>query len=311
MSSDVSAVGEVTSAQDVTPAGVSAGVVAPSAPDGVARGNLRAVQRRRGFADWLLSANLWVIFLFFYAPILVLVMFSFNSGRFVSQWEGFSLRWYVTLFENEAIARALWNSLIVATVSTVVSTVLATLVAVGMERYDFPGKLAMDGVLYLPIIIPDIAMAVMLLLFFAQAGQALGLFGVRFSLGLGTVILAHVAFNVAFVTVTVRARLADFDRSLEEAARDLYANEWATFRHVTLPLIMPGVLAGALLAFTMSLDDFVVTFFTSGPGSTTLPLRIYSMVKTGITPEINALSTLMLVASMVLVVVSLMIQRRQ
>lgn len=267
-------------------------------------------QRRRSLSDWLLNANLWVIFAFFYAPILVLVFFSFNSGRYVSQWEGFSYQWYVTLFANEAIALALRNSLIVATISTVVSTVLATLVAVGMERFDFPGKLAMDSLLYLPIIIPDIAMAVMLLLFFVQAGQLLGVFGFRVTLGLGTVILAHVAFNVAFVTVTVRARLADFDRSLEEAARDLYANEWETFRYVTLPLIMPGVLAGALLAFTMSLDDFVITFFTSGPGSTTLPLRIYSMVKTGITPEINALSTLMLLASMVLVVVSLLVQRK-
>jgi spermidine/putrescine transport system permease protein len=271
----------------------------------------RLAKRRRSLSARLLTANIWLIFLFFYAPILVLVLFSFNSGRFVSQWEGFSLQWYVTLFENEEIALALRNSLIVATISTIVSTVLATFVAVGMERFDFPGKLAMDSVLYLPIIIPDIAMAVMLLLFFVQAGQALGLIGFRFSLGLGTVILAHVAFNVAFVAVTVRARLANFDRSLEEAARDLYANEWATFRHVTLPLIMPGILAGALLAFTMSLDDFVVTFFTSGPGSTTLPLRIYSMVKTGITPEINALSTLMLLASMVLVFASLLLQRKQ
>lgn len=271
----------------------------------------RTRQRRRSLSERLMTANLWLVFIFFYAPILVLVLFSFNSGRFVSQWEGFSLRWYVTLFENDAIALALRNSLIVATVSTIVSTVLATLVAVGMERFEFRGKLAMDSVLYLPIIIPDIAMAVMLLLFFVQAGQALGLIGFRFSLGLGTVILAHIAFNVAFVAVTIRARLADFDRSLEEAARDLYANEWATFRYVTLPLIMPGILAGALLAFTMSLDDFVITFFTSGPGSTTLPLRIYSMVKTGITPEINALSTLMLFASMLLVFVSLLLQRRQ
>jgi spermidine/putrescine transport system permease protein len=129
-------------------------------------------------------------------------------------------------------------------------------------------------------------------------------------LGLGTVILAHIAFNISFVAVIVRARLADFDRSLEEAARDLYANEWKTFRYVTLPLIAPGVLGGALLAFTLSLDDFVITFFTSGPASTTLPLRIYSMVKTGITPEINALSTLMLGASMVLVLFSLLLQRK-
>jgi spermidine/putrescine transport system permease protein len=283
-----------------------------SATDAVTASSLRAAQRRRrSLSERLLNANLWLIFIFFYAPILVLVFFSFNSGRFVSRWEGFSLQWYITLFQNDAIALALRNSLIVATISTIVSTVLATLVAVGMERFNFPGKLAMDSILYLPIIIPDIAMAVMLLLFFVQAGQALGLIGFRFSMGLTTVILAHVAFNVSFVTVTIRARLADFDRSLEEAASDLYANEWATFRYVTLPLIMPGILAGALLAFTMSLDDFVVTFFTSGPGSTTLPLRIYSMVKTGITPEINALSTLMLLASMVLVFASLLLQRKQ
>lgn len=291
----------------------STSVSAPASPatDVVSRSAIRSAQRRRTLSERLLNANLWLIFIFFYAPILVLVLFSFNSGRFVSQWEGFSLRWYITLFEDDAIALALRNSLIVATISTIVSTILATFVAVGMERFVFSGKTAMESVLYLPIIIPDIAMAVMLLLFFVQAGQALGVIGFRFSLGLGTVILAHVAFNVAFVTVTVRARLADFDRSLEEATRDLYADEWATFRYVTLPLIMPGIMAGALLAFTMSLDDFVVTFFTSGPGSTTLPLRIYSMVKTGITPEINALSTLMLFASMILVFVSLLLQRKQ
>jgi spermidine/putrescine transport system permease protein len=289
----------------------SVSAAASTAQDLSTPASLRTARRPRSLSERLLSANLWLIFVFFYAPIVVLVLFSFNSGRFVSRWEGFSLQWYATLFQNDAIALALRNSLIVAAVSTVVSTALATLVAVGMERFTFTGKLAMDSMLYLPIIIPDIAMAVMLLLFFVQAGQALGLIGFRFTLGLTTVILAHVAFNVAFVTVTVRARLADFDRSLEEAARDLYADEWATFRYVTLPLIMPGILAGALLAFTMSLDDFVVTFFTSGPGSTTLPLRIYSMVKTGITPEINALSTLMLFASMLLVFVSLLLQRRQ
>jgi spermidine/putrescine transport system permease protein len=282
-----------------------------AATDTPTRAALRAAQRPRSLSQWLLNANLWVIFFFFYAPIVVLVLFSFNNGRSVSQWESFSLRWYVTLFQNDAIALALRNSLIVATISTVVSTVLATLVAVGMERFTFPGKVALDSALYLPIIVPDIAMAVMLLLFFVQAGQALGVFGFRVNLGLTTVILAHIAFNLAFVTVTVRARLAGFDRALEEAASDLYANEWATFRYVTLPLILPGILAGALLAFTMSLDDFVVTFFTSGPGSTTLPVRIYSMVKTGITPEINALSTLMLLASMVLVFVSLLLQRRK
>lgn len=266
--------------------------------------------RRRSLTERLLAGNAWLVFAFFYAPIAVLIIFSFNSGRFVSQWEGFSLQWYIKLFHNDAIGLALRNSLIVAFASTVVSTILATLVAVGLERYRFRGKTALDSVLYLPIIIPDIAMAVMLLLFFIQAGQIMGKIGMGFSLGLGTVILAHIAFNISFVTVTVRARLADFDRSLEEAARDLYADEWQTFRYVTLPLIMPGILAGALMAFTLSLDDFVITFFTSGPGSTTLPLRIYSMVKTGITPEINALSTLMLGVSMLLVFASLALQRK-
>ncbi|MCB0124347.1 MAG: ABC transporter permease [Caldilineaceae bacterium] len=275
-----------------------------------AQGVLPLNRRPRSLTERLLSVNLWLVFFFFYAPILVLVIFSFNSSRMVSQWEGFSLAWYAKLFANEAIGLALRNSLLVGGISTVVSTIMGTLIAVGMERFRFRGQTALDSVLYLPIIIPDIAMAVMLLLFFVQAANVLGVVGFRFSLGLTTIILAHVAFNISYVAVVVRARLAGFDRTLEEAAADLYANEWATFRHVTLPLIMPGILGGALLAFTLSLDDFVVTFFTSGPGSTTLPLHIYSMVKTGITPEINALSTLMLLASIVLVLTSLVLQRR-
>jgi len=281
-----------------------------AAPTGATQTHIRPTVRRRSLTERLLTANAWLVFLFFYAPIAVLVFFSFNSGRYVSEWSGFSLRWYAALLGNEAIGLALKNSLIVACASTLIATVIGTLVALGMERYNFRGKLSMDSALYLPIIIPDISMAVMLLLFFVQAFNLLNRIGVHLALGLSTIILAHVAFNISFVAVVVRARLADFDRSLEEAARDLYANEWQTFRHITLPLIAPGILGGALLAFTLSLDDFVITFFTSGTGSTTLPLRIYSMVKTGVTPEINALSTLMLLASMVLVVASLALQRR-
>ena len=269
-----------------------------------------AIKPRRSWTERLLTANAWLVFFFFYFPIAILIIFSFNEGRFVNQWTGFSFQWYVKLFQDDAIGLALRNSLIVASVSTFVSTIMGTLVALGLERFRFRGQGALDSTLYLPIIIPDIAMAVMLLLFFVQSSQLLSRVGINFSLGLTTIILAHIAFNVSFVAVVVRARLAGFDRSLEEAAADLYANEWSTFRFVTLPLIMPGIVGGALLAFTLSLDDFVVTFFTSGPGSTTLPLRIYSMVKTGVTPEINALSTLMLLASMVLVLTSLAIQRR-
>jgi spermidine/putrescine transport system permease protein len=240
-------------------------------------------------------------YLFLYAPIIILVVFSFNASRFVTSWAGFSFRWYGELFQNEAMAVALKNSLIVALASTLISTVFGTMVALVMERHQFFGKLAFDALLYLPIIIPDIAMAVMLLLFFVWA---------NFRLSLITIIISHIAFSISFVAIVVRARLVGFDRSIEEAAQDLGANELQTFWYVTLPLLMPGILAGALLAFTLSLDDFVITFFTAGVGSTTLPLRIYSMVKLGITPEINAISTLMFLASMSLVMLSLFLQRK-
>lgn len=240
-------------------------------------------------------------YVFLYAPIVLLVVFSFNNSRFAAAtWRGFTFNWYRELFSNEAIGMALRNSLYIAVSSTLISAVFGTMVALAMERYKFKGKLAFDALLYLPIIIPDIAMAVMLLLFFVL---------VKMPLGKSTIIISHVAFNISFVAVVVRARLAQFDVALEEAAQDLYADNWQTFRRVTLPLIMPGILGGALLAFTLSLDDFVITFFTSGPGSTTLPLRIYSMVKLGVTPEINALSSIMLFASFVLVFLSFILQR--
>ncbi len=249
----------------------------------------------------LLTLNAWAMYLFMYAPIVILILFSFNASRYVSAWGGFSLHWYRVLFADAAIGVALRNSLIIAAVSTIIATVIGTMAALVMERHTFWGKISFDALLYLPIIIPEIAMAVMLLLFFTLT---------RTRLGLGTVISAHVTFAVAYVAVVVRARIAGLDRALEEAAQDLYANEWQTFRRVTLPLIMPGILGGALLAFTLSLDDFVITFFTNGPGTTTLPVQVYGMIKTGITPEINALSALMLLASIVLVVASLGLQRR-
>lgn len=240
-------------------------------------------------------------YLFLYAPMVVLLVFSFNASRFASgTWKGFTLGWYIKLFGNEAIGIALRNSLYIGFVSTLLSTIFGTMVALAMERYQFWGKLSFDALLYLPIIIPDIAMAVMLLIFFVQ---------VRMPLGRYTVIISHIAFNISFVAVVVRARLAQFDETLEEAAQDLYANHWQTFYRVTLPLLMPGILGGALLAFTLSLDDFVITFFTTGPGSTTLPLRIYSMVKLGVTPEINALSAVMLMASVGLVLISFRLQK--
>lgn len=240
-------------------------------------------------------------YFFLYAPIIILLILSFNDSHFASgTWKGFTLRWYAELFQDAALGQALRNSLYIGLISTVVATIFGTMVSLAMERYKFWGKLPFDALLYLPIIIPDIAMAVMLLLFFVL---------VKMPLGKLTIIISHIAFNISFVAVVVRARLAQFDDTLEEAAQDLYANNWQTFRLVTLPLLMPGILAGALMAFTLSLDDFVITFFTSGPGSTTLPLRIYSLVKLGVTPEINALSAMMLMASFVLVLISFALQK--
>jgi spermidine/putrescine transport system permease protein len=250
---------------------------------------------------WVLTFHGMMSYVFLYAPILILIVFSFNASKFASaSWKGFTLKWYGQLFHNEAIGAALKNSLIISTSSTLISVIFGTMVSLAMERYKFRGKLAFDALLYLPIIIPDIAMAVMLLLFFVM---------VKMPLGRYTVIISHIAFNISFVAIVVRARLSQLDGSLEEAAQDLYANNWETFRRVTLPLLMPGILGGGLLAFTLSLDDFVITFFTSGPGATTLPLRIYSMVKLGVTPEINALSSVMMFASVIFVCLSFFLQR--
>jgi len=264
----------------------------------------------KGLVDRLLAVNAWVLYIFFYAPILVLIFFSFNDNNNVAIWTEASFRWYGEMFRNDNVTSALRNSLIVAFFSTIVSTVIGTLLAIGLERYRFRGRGALDGLAYLPIIIPDVTMAVMLLIFFFQAfGIIDDLFGVRLNTGLLTITLAHIAFSISFVAIVVRARLAQLDNSLEEAAADLYAGRWATFRRVTLPLIAPGVAGGALLALTLSLDDVVVTSFVSGSGATTLPVYVFGLVRRGVTPLINAVSTVMLVASMVLVGISLGFQR--
>ena len=249
----------------------------------------------------LFSGYAFLFYFFLFAPIILLVIFSFNESRFPTHWTGFSLNWYAKLFSNYAMGQALKNSMIVTLTSTAIATVIGTMVAVAMERYGFRAKTAVDGVLFLPIIIPDIAMAIMLLVFFVLVGV---------QLGLTTIIIAHVAFNISFVAIIVRARMASIDPDLAEAARDLYANEWREFWRVTFPQLLPGILAGALFAFTLSFDDYVITFFVSGPGSTTLPVRIYGMVRRGITPETNAVSSLMLLATLTLVPLSLWLRRK-
>ncbi len=264
----------------------------------------------KGLVDRLLAINAIVVYLFLYAPILVLIVFSFNDNNNVSIWTEPSLRWYGEVFQNATVMSALRNSLIVAFFSTIVATAIGTMLAISLERYRYRGRGTLDGLAYLPIIIPDVTMAVMLLIFFFQAfGIIDNLFGIRMTTGLLTITLAHIAFCISFVAIVVRARLAQLDDSLEEAAADLYASRWQAFRRVTLPLIAPGVAGGALLALTLSLDDVVVTQFVSGAGSTTLPVYVFGLVRRGVTPLINAVSTLMLVASMILVGISLGFQR--
>lgn len=260
-----------------------------------------------------LYAHAATIFVFLYGPILILLAFSFNDSRSVARWTGFSLEWYGRLFSNRDLLAAARNSLVIGAVATVASTALGTLTALGMDRARFRLRAAWEAVLYLPVVIPEIVMGISLLLFFNLGVFPLmqSLVGLRPGLGLGTIVIGHIVFDIPFVYLIVRARLIGFDKSLEEAAQDLGADPWRTFWRVTFPLLLPAILGGALMAFTLSLDDYLVTVFTAGAGSPTLPIYVYSSVRRGVTPEINALSTILLAASMVLVVASLALQRRR
>ena len=244
----------------------------------------------------LLEINIFLVFLFLYVPILAVVAFSFNSGEQTAVWQGFTFEWYAALFEDADLWRACRNSLMVAGAATFIATVIGTATALAIERYRFRFRTALVRCLYLPIIIPDIVLAIALLSFYVQT---------RIPLGLTSLIIAHGVFNIAYVTIVVRARLQGYDNSVEDAALDLGATEWQTFWRITLPLIAPGIIGGALLAFTLSIDDFVITFFTAGVGWTTLSVHIYSLLKFGITPKINAISTMLLVNSIVFILLFL------
>jgi spermidine/putrescine transport system permease protein len=260
--------------------------------------------------NWLLSTNALMVFGFIYLPVLILIVFSFNNTRSVAVFSGFSTEWYSALARNDQLLDSARNSLLVALITTIVATSIGTLTALAMDRYRFKIRTAFDANLYLPIVIPEIVMGISLLLFFNQALFPFinNLFGIRATTGLHTITLSHIAFDIPFVYVIVRARLADFDRTLEEAAADLGADEWQTFKRVTLPLLMPGIIGGALMAFTLSLDDYLITVFTKGVRDQTMPLYIYSLIRRGITPEINALSTVLLFGSIGLVGLSLTAQ---
>ena len=252
---------------------------------------------RRWWMQVILAAGL----LFLYFPILALVAFSFNDSKRNVAWRGFTFKYYDKAFYNAALHDAFLNSLIVAGMSTLVSTVLGTMLGIVLYRFRFPLKGVYEGMVHLPIVIPEICLGVAMLAFFAVAEIPLGLF---------TITVSHIAFTIPFVAVVIRARMNGFDPALEEAAVDLGANQWQVMRDVTLPYLRPGVIAGAMLSFTLSLDDFVITFFTSGPGSTTFPIKIYSMVRFSVTPEVNAASTLLIVVTLGLTAVALWVQSR-
>ncbi len=283
----------------------------------------------------IVAATIFVYF-FLYAPILGLILYSFNASRTNVTFEGFipaysgrvvmdgslvksspcgPFHWYCDLAKNNDVAEAAGNTLTIAFTATIIATVIGTMSALALQRYNFKMKPFSQLSLYIPIVIPEIVMGIGILTLFSQlfgwVNQSLNLVGdARLSLGMVTITVSHIAFMVPFVTLVVQARLQGFDKSYEEAAMDLGANEWTTFRRVTLPMILPGIMSGALLAFTLSLDDFVITFFTNGPGSTTLPIYVYGLLRRTITPQVNALSTVWILIVFVAILLLQIFQNR-
>ena len=241
----------------------------------------------RSKINWLKGwTGLFLVYL--YAPIAVLIIFSFNNNRIAQVWTEFSTKWYYKAFTNEDIQRAVVNSLKVAVVATIVATLFATMAALVLSHRKFRGQLISNAIISLPLLVPEIATAVATLSFFAA---------IKFPLGLTSIIVAHIVFCIPFAFMPIRARLAGMDAHLQEAGKDLYANDWQVFRYVTLPILKPGIVAGAILAFIISIDDFIISLMVAGAGATTLPLYIYSMIRLGVSPEINAVSTVLFCVS--------------
>jgi spermidine/putrescine transport system permease protein len=242
---------------------------------------------------WLWSISI-AVYAFLYVPLAIVVIFSFNDSKLNAEWVGFTFSWYQALFHDQDMLQAAANSLLIAFVASLAATVLGTMAGIAMHRYR---PRLLPFMVLTPVAMPEILLGVSLLIFF------ISVFGQE-ALSLLTVIIAHITFCIGFVAIVVRARLAGMDDSIFEAARDLGATPWETFKRITLPLTMPGVIAGALMSFTLSIDDFVITFFTSGVGVKTLPLQIYSMIKIAVTPEVNAVSTLLMLLTLGMIVIA-------
>lgn len=245
---------------------------------------------------------LFLVFTFLFLPILVIILFSFNTSSLNIIFEGFTFDWYKELFNNKTLLEALYNTLIVAFTSTIISTIIGTISAYALKKYDFPFKNIILELLYIPIVIPEIVLGISLLAIYTLFKLELGLF---------TLILAHICFSIPFVIINVRSVLDNMDPNIEKAASDLGASKLKTFFYVVIPTILPGILSGAQLALTLSLDDVVISYFTAGPGSNTLPLHVYSIIKTGVTPDVNALITIMLLVVFVILTISTIINLRK
>ena len=245
---------------------------------------------RRGIGLW---AAALAVYAFLYVPLAIVVAYSFNDSRLNAEWVGFTWHWYQVLLDDEDMLIAAGNSLFIALMSSLIATLLGTMAGIAMHRYNLR---LLTFMVLTPVAMPEILLGVSLLLFFIQV--------LNLTLGMLSIVLAHITFSIGFVAIIVRARLAGMDESIFEAARDLGASPWQTFRHITFPLILPGVIAGGLMAFTLSIDDFVITFFTAGVGVQTLPLRIYSMIKIAVTPEVNAVSTLLMLLTLTMILLA-------
>jgi spermidine/putrescine transport system permease protein len=263
--------------------------------------NISSSSNKPRVASWQAVLSL-LMFIFMYLPIVVLAFYSFNQSPYSASWQGFTLDWYQKLFSDERILAALKNSLIVAVSAVGVSAVLGTFMAVGLARYRFPGKALYRGVAYLPLIIPDIAIAVATLVFLAAFAIPLSIW---------TIMAAHVVFCLAYVSLVVSSRLTNLDPHLEEAALDLGATPAQAFIQVLLPQLMPAIVAGCLLAFVLSLDDFLIASFTAGSGANTLPMEIFSRIRTGVKPDINALSVILIAASAIIAFVAELIRAKR
>lgn len=244
-------------------------------------------------SNWLLWLMAILVYAFLYIPLIIVVVYSFNDSRLNAEWVGFTLDWYDKLFHNEEMLIAARNSLIIAMSASALATTLGTMAGLAIHRYRLK---VLPVLAFTPVAMPEILLGVSLLLFFLQV--------LNMTLGLVSVIIAHTTFSIGFVAIIVRARLQGMDESIFEAARDLGATPWQTFRLITLPLIMPAIIAGALMSFTLSIDDFVITFFTKGVGEPILPIQIYTMIKIAVTPEVNAISTLLMLLTLVLVMLA-------